>query len=333
MRTCYTFDDVALVPQFNDVPSRTIPELSTLLTKTTQIKIPLLAANMDTVINDPLADILLEEGSIPIYHRFSDFEDQKRWVKKYQNKTFISSGIHQLEKTRELLDLGARGVCFDTAHGHSKLMMEHIEMIKTSHPDCQVIAGNICTAIGYHDLVNAGADAVKVGIGPGAACTTRIVTGFGMPQFSAIAECARLVKKLKVPIIADGGIRNSRDVVLALAAGANTVMIGKLFACAKESAANKVEIDGKMFVKYRGQASKDFQDEFYGGLKEKTVAEGTAFQTPMLGTASEIIHDLLGGLRSGLTYGGACNIGELQEKAEFVVVTSNYMIESRPREG
>lgn len=333
MRTCYTFDDVALVPQFNDVPSRTIPELSTLLTKKTEMKIPLLAANMDTVINDALADILLEQGSIPIYHRFSDFEDQKRWVKKYREKTFISSGIHQLEKTRELLDLGARGVCFDTAHGHSKLMMEHIEAIKSSHPDCQVIAGNICTAIGYHDLVNAGADAVKVGIGPGAACTTRIVTGFGMPQFSAISECARLVKKLKVPIIADGGIRNSRDVVLALAAGANTVMIGKLFACAEESAAQKVEIDGKMFVKYRGQASKDFQDEFYGGLKEKTVAEGTAFKTPMLGKAEDIIHDLLGGLRSGLTYGGACNIAELQEKAEFVVVTSNYMLESRPREG
>ncbi len=331
MRTCYTFDDVALVPQFNDVPSRTIPELSTFLTKKTEIKIPILAANMDTVINDPLADVLLQQGSIPIYHRFSDFEDQKRWVKKYQGKTFISSGIHQLEKTRELLDLGARGVCFDTAHGHSKLMMEHIEKIKTTHPDCEVIAGNICTAIGYHDLVNAGADAVKVGIGPGAACTTRIVTGFGMPQFSAIVECARLVKKLKVPIIADGGIRNSRDMVLALAAGANTVMVGKLFACAEESAAVKEEVDGKMFVKYRGQASKDFQEEFYGGLKEKTVAEGAAFMTPMLGKAEDIIHELLGGLRSGLTYGGACNIAELQVKAEFVKVTSNYMTESQPR--
>jgi IMP dehydrogenase len=331
MRKCYTFDDVALVPQYNDVPSRTIPELSTDLTKKTKIQMPLLAANMDTVINDQLADVLLEQGSLPIYHRFSDFEDQKRWVQKYEDKTFISSGVNQLEKTQELLDLGARGVCFDTAHGHSKLMLAYIEKIKASHPHCEVIAGNICTAIGYHDLVNAGADAVKVGIGPGAACTTRIVTGFGVPQFSAITECARLARKLKVPIIADGGIRNSRDVVLALAAGANSVMIGKLFAMTEESAAPKEKTDNQTYIKYRGQASKDFQDEFYGGLKEKTVAEGTAFKVPVIGKAEDLVHDLLGGVRSGMTYGGACDIGELQTKAEFVIVTSNYMSESKPR--
>lgn len=336
MKNAYTFDDVALVPQFNNIPSRTVPTLDTWLTRNLKMNIPILAANMDTVIGDELADILIIEGSVPIYHRFTPFEDQKKWVQKYKDKTFISCGIqHQkLDEIYELLDMGAKGICIDVAHGHSDRMFDFIETIKKKMPNKDVIAGNVCTAMAYHDLVNAGADAVKVGIGPGAACTTRIVTGFGVPQFTAIADCALVAEKLRVPLIADGGIRTSRDVVLALAAGASSVMIGKLFALTHESAAPKrhsMEGSG-LEAKYRGQASKDFQNEFYGGLREKTVAEGVDFWGRVSGNAPELINNLLGGLRSGMTYGGAKNIKELQRKAEFVIVTPSYSIESYPRE-
>ena len=334
MKKAYTFDDVALVPQFNNVPSRLEPSLESWLTKKIKISMPILCSNMDTTISEELADVLIEHGSLPIFHRFtSNHQKQLDWVKRYQNKTFISCGIssEKLEEAKRLLDEGAAGVCVDVAHGHSDKMLEFVRALKESHPEKDVLAGNVCTPMAYHDLVNAGADAVKVGIGPGAACTTRIVTGFGMPQFSAIYECAKVAEKLRVPLIADGGIRNSRDIILALAAGASSVMIGKLFALTKESAASKKEIDGVLCAKYRGQASEDFQTDFYGGLKEKTVAEGVDFWSPVSGTTAQLIESLLGGIRSGLTYGGARNIKELQRKAEFVEVTTNYLSESRTR--
>src|SRR3990167_4121825 len=292
MKHALTYDDVALVPQFNNIPSRTEPLLETWLTKNLKISIPLLAANMDTVMSEDLAEVLLEQGSIPIFHRFTSFELQKKWVKKFKGKTLISCGIQRIEETRELLDLGAIGVCIDVAHGHSDRMFRHIEELKKKHSDKEVIAGNVCTPMAYHDLVNAGADAVKVGVGPGAACTTRIVTGFGVPQFTAIKECAQIASKLRVPLIADGGIKTSRDVVLALAAGASSVMMGKLFALTKESAAIKKEENGLSYAKYRGQASEDFQNDYYGGLKQKTIAEGINFWAEGTKGAQDIIDQL-----------------------------------------
>jgi IMP dehydrogenase len=330
-KRAYTFDDIALVPQFNNVPSRTEPLLETWLTKNRKMQIPLLCANMETAISEKLAEILLAEGSIPIFHRFIDVATQAKWIKKFQGKAFISCGILHIDETRKLLDAGALGVCVDVAHGHSDRMFHFIQELKRSHPDREIIAGNVCTAMAYHDLVNAGADAVKVGVGPGAACTTRMITGFGVPQFTAIYDCAKIAEKLRVPLIADGGIRTSRDVVLALAAGASSVMIGKLFAMTHESAAPKRSSPCGEEAKYRGQASEDFQNDFYGGLKGKTVAEGIDFWGPVTGSAKDLLNQLLGGLRSGLTYGGARNIKELQRKAEFVEVQPSYMHESRPR--
>lgn len=334
MRYALTYDDVALVPQFNNIPSRTEPLLESWLTRRLKVNIPLVAANMDSVMSYPLADLLLANGTVPIFHRFTPLEEQVQWVKRYKEKTFISCGIQKIEETRQLLDLGARGVCIDVAHGHSDRMFRYIEDLKKTHPDKEVIAGNVCTAMAYHDLVNAGADAVKVGVGPGAACTTRMVTGFGVPQFSAVQDCARIAEKLRVPLIADGGIRTSRDVVLALAAGASTVMIGKLFSLTLESAAPKrdsASTPSGLEAKFRGQASADFQNEFYGGLKEKTVAEGVDFWGAVSGSAQTLIDLLLGGIRSGMTYGGAKSIKELQRKAEFVQVSASYIQESKPR--
>lgn len=334
IRKAYTFDDVALVPQFNNIPSRLEPNLESWLTKSRRIKIPLLAANMDSVIGENLADLLINEGTIPIFHRFTHFERQKEWVTKYTDQTFISCGlnIEKKEEVIELLKMGASGVCIDVAHGHSDRMFRFIADIKKACPEKEVIAGNVCTAMAYHDLVNAGADAVKVGIGPGSACKTRVVTGFGVPQFTAIQECAEVAEKLRIPLIADGGIRSSRDVVLALAAGASSVMMGKLFALTHESAAPKRMLADQKQAKYRGQASQNFQEEFYGGLKENTVAEGVDFWANVEYSALDVIHDILGGLRSAMTYGGSRNLKELQRKAEFVEVTSTYAVESFPRQ-
>ena len=331
MREALTYDDVALVPQFNNIPSRTEPSLETWLTRKLKITIPILAANMDSVIGYDLAKILIGEGSLPIFHRFTTFEEQVKWIQTFKDQTFISCGIQKIDETRKLLDLGAVGVCIDVAHGHSDRMFRHIEELKKTHPDKQIIAGNVCTAMAYHDLVNAGADAVKVGVGPGAACSTRMVTGFGVPQFSAVMDCASVAEKLRVPLIADGGIRTSRDIVLALAAGASSVMIGKLFAMTYESAALKRKSPSGTDARFRGQASENFQNEFYGGLKAKTVAEGIDFWGPVTGSAVDLLAQFLGGIRSGMTYGGARNIKELQRKAEFVQVTNSYIFESKPR--
>lgn len=334
MRKAYTFDDVALVPQYNNVPSRTEPVLDTWLTKSIKMNIPLLAANMDSVVCSDLAKVLIKRGSIPIFHRFTSLDNQIHFVKEFPKQVFVSAGINDHDSILKLIDEGALGVCLDIAHGHSETAMKFVSKLKAERPEAEVIAGNVCTAMAYHDLVNAGADAVKVGVGPGAACTTRMVTGFGVPQLTAIRDCAVVAERLRVPLIADGGVKSSRELVLALAAGASSVMLGKLFSLTEEGASlkrNNPET-GLRECKYRGQASEDFQNDFYGGVKKDTVPEGIGFWAKVSGSADQLIDNLLGGLRSGLTYGGAKNIKELQRKAEFVEVTGTYLKESMPRE-
>ena len=337
----YTFDDVALIPQYSDIDSRLEPDLSTWLTRGVKIKMPLIPSNMDTVISPELARVVIEQGGLPIFHRFTTLNKKKEWLEEFGDKMFLSVGIKEehFNELRELRDSGVKspiGICVDVAHIHGRQGCHFVEKVKTEFPLLQIIAGNICTPLAYHDLVNAGADACKVGIGNGAACLTRMVTGFGVPQFSAIYECAQVAKKLKVPLIADGGIRNSRDVVLALAAGASTVMIGKLFALTNESPAKKSTLiqndtENILMAQYRGQASEEFQKDYYGELRKGIVAEGESFWATVSGPAQQVIDELLGGLRSGLTYGGARTIKELQQKAEFREVCSTYMIESNTR--
>jgi len=293
-----TYDDVALVPQFNNIESRTDPDLTTWLTKNTTVGMPLIPSNMDTVIGKDLANVIVNRGGFPIFHRFCPLEEQLDFFRSFPNECYVSIGMNNVENVKPLYKAGAKGVCIDIAHGHSLMMMNLIRELKMCYPDKEIIAGNICTPMAYNDLVNAGADCCKVGIGGGSACSTRVVTGFGVPQFSAIYNISEYAKKLKVPIIADGGIRNSRDVVLSLAAGASTVMIGNLFAKTFESAAKKYEVkDGirnpiysfenvklnDVYVHYRGQASADFQNEYYGGIKKGTVPEGVDFMAKCTG--------------------------------------------------
>ena len=348
MKQALTFDDVALVPVYNNVASRTEPSLRTHLSSNVEMRVPIVASNMDTVICPDLAKVCQDVGSVPIFHRFAKFEEKVKWLNEFPG-AFMSCGIRigdvvEIDKLIDETPLG--GVCFDIAHGHDSRLLDTIYKLKLAYPELEVIAGNVCTADGYRDLVNAGATAVKVGIGPGAACTTRMVTGFGVPQFTAIQDVAAAKKRLYVPIIADGGIRNSADIVKALAAGADSVMLGKLFALTNESAAPKrqptkregnVDVgfravaSGPVEAKYRGQASSDFQEEFFGATKDGTVPEGEAFWAPVSGPAVDVFQKLLAGVRSGMTYGGARTIEELQRKAEFVQVTGNYHAESNPR--
>ena len=349
MKQALTFDDVALVPVFNNVESRTEPKTSTCLTPQIKMSIPLLASNMDTVIGPELARVLVEAGSVPIFHRFAKFEQKVAWINEFPT-SFLSCGIRpgdvvEIEKLLEETPL--RGVCFDIAHGHDMRLLKLIASLKNKYPELEVIAGNVCTPDGYRDLVTVGATTVKIGIGPGAACTTRKVTGFGVPQFTAIQEIAAVKKKLLIPIIADGGIRGSADIVKALAAGADSVMLGKLFALTNESAAPKrwkacgpnsayhygfeAKEVGYQQAKYRGQASADFQEDYFGATKDGTVPEGEAFWADVSGPAMNLIQKLMAGLRSGMTYGGARSIPELQRKAEFIQVTGNYEAESSPR--
>jgi len=338
MKKAYTFDDVALVPQYNNIASRTEPSLCSLLTERSDVNVPIVAANMDTVISENLAEVLISNNTYPIFHRFCSDDRLKTFSAKYSESCYMSIGLN--DRSLKLLPyyekVGVRGICIDIAHAHSSSVIELIRDISSKY-SFEIIAGNVCTPGGYIDLVHAGADAVKVGIGPGAACTTRMVTGFGVPQFTAIQDCAEESKKYGVPIIADGGIRNSSDIAKALAAGANTVMIGKLFALTFESAAEKKLVYengdqvGKYIAKYRGQASKDFQTEFKGGLKRGTVAEGESFWADVNKSAQEVIDELTGGLRSAFTYAGARTLDEFQRKVQFVEVTNTYLAESNTR--
>jgi IMP dehydrogenase len=340
MRKALTFDDVCLVPRYTNIDSRTEPVLGTKLTRNLHMGIPLIPANMDTVISPQLANVIVSYGGIPIFHRFETTERQIEWANAIECPFVMSMGINDFHRVEAVAETGRLyGVCIDVANGHSLKVIDLVKRLRDLFPDSflEIIAGNICTGRAAHDLINAGVDAIKVGIGPGAACTTRKRTGFGVPQFTAIQDCAGVAKEFHIPVIADGGIRDSRDVVLALAAGASSVMIGKLFACTEESAASKRHTGcrsnaGERQAKYRGLASASFQEDYYGEVKEGTVPEGEDFWAPVTGSAKQLIDDLIGGIRSGMTYAGARDIEELQRKAKFLQVTPAYMEESGARE-
>jgi IMP dehydrogenase len=248
----------------------------------------------------------------------------------------VGTGNDTLERAQALADAGIDVIVVDTAHGHSKGVLEAVKRLRSDFPDLQIMAGNIATPEAYKALVEAGADAVKLGIGPGSICTTRVVAGVGVPQISAILEVSAESRKLGVPVVADGGIKYSGDVVKALAAGADAVMIGSMFAGTDEAPGEKVLYQGRSYKVYRGMGSigamragsKDryFQD----GQKDdgKLVPEGIEGRVPYRGSISESIYQLIGGLRSGMGYVGAKTIAELREKAVFRKISSAGLRES-----
>ncbi|MDD4569166.1 MAG: IMP dehydrogenase [Tepidanaerobacteraceae bacterium] len=240
------------------------------------------------------------------------------------------------ERLKALVEANADVVVVDTAHGHSKGVLEAVYRIKESYPDLQVIAGNVATAEATSDLIQAGADAVKVGMGPGSICTTRVVAGIGVPQVTAIYDCCEEAKKHNIPIIADGGIKYSGDIVKAIAAGADVVMLGSLFGGTEESP-GKIEIfKGRSFKVYRGMGSmgameQGSKDRYFQENLKKLVPEGVEGRVPYKGPVSETVYQLLGGLRAGMGYCGAENIQELQE-AKFIRISSAGLRESHPHD-
>lgn len=248
----------------------------------------------------------------------------------------VGVGADRDERVEALLKAGADVIAIDTAHGHSIGVIESVREIKEKFPECQIIAGNIATAEAAEDLINAGVDAIKVGIGPGSICTTRIIAGVGTPQLTAIFDCAKVAKKHNIPVIADGGIKYSGDITKAIAAGASTVMIGSLFAGTDESPGETILFQGRTYKIYRGMGSigamkagsKDryFQDEIDNEVK--LVPEGIEGRVPYRGPLSSSIHQLIGGLRAGMGYTGCKSIEELNTKATFMKISNAGLRES-----
>lgn len=244
-------------------------------------------------------------------------------------------GVNQLDRVKALYEAGVDVVVLDSAHGHSKGIIDTAILIKKTFPNLELIAGNVATAAATKALCEAGVDAVKVGIGPGSICTTRIVSGVGVPQISAIDECANEALKFNVPIIADGGIKYSGDIAKAIAAGASSVMIGSLLAGTDESPGELFTFQGRQYKTYRGMGSlaamqKGSSDRYFqeGTASEKLVPEGIEGRVPYIGNIKSVIHQLIGGLRSSMGYVGAGDIEKFQQKAEFVEITSAGLKES-----
>lgn len=249
----------------------------------------------------------------------------------------IGATADVMERAEGLLSVGVDVLIFDSAHGHSHNILESIRKVREAFPEAQLIAGNVATAAGTRALIEAGADCVKIGIGPGSICTTRVVAGIGVPQITAIYDAACEAKKYGIPVIADGGIKYSGDIVKALAAGANTVMLGSLLAGCEESPGETEIYQGRQFKVYRGMGSlaamaQGSKDRYFQEGNSKLVPEGVEGRVPYRGSASDNIYQLLGGIRAGMGYCGTATIGELQARGQFVRITNAGLIESHPHD-
>jgi len=326
-----TYDDVLIVPSKSAVRSRKDPNLSTRLTKKLKIGMPFISANMDTVTESGMAIAMGQLGGAGILHRFMSVEAQIEEVRKVRNSGVAviaaSIGVNEEGRARAeaLVREGANLLTIDIAHGHSVAMIETLHWLRDKFQDkVELIAGNVATPEATEELIRAGADAIKVGIGPGSMCTTRIITGAGVPQLTAVAWCAEVARNHGVPVIADGGLKSSGDVVKALAAGAETVMLGSLLAGCLETPG---EIHGGK-KHYRGMASRAAQVSWRGGLPEGMAPEGEATSVSVKGSVKDVVMELAGGLRSGMSYINADNLGEILEKARFMEMSANGIRES-----
>ncbi len=340
--TGLTFDDVLLVPQYSEVVPTEV-DTTGFFTKTIKLKEPIVSSAMDTVTESKMAIALGQMGALGVIHKNFSVEKQVAEVSSAKKAgVLVAAAIGAtgdfFERAEALVKAGADALVVDTSHGHSKRVLEAVKKIK-KNLKVQVVAGNVATYEGAMALVKAGADAVKVGIGPGSICTTRMVSGCGVPQIYAIQEAVRACKAKKIPVIADGGIKYSGDITKALAAGAACVMVGSLLAGTEEAPGEVFEDPptggGKQYKSYRGmgslgamnEGSKDRygQEKVVGG---KLVPEGVEARVPFKGSVVKIIEQLTGGLRSGMGYVGAKNILELQKKAKFVRISPAGLRES-----
>lgn len=326
-----TYDDVLIVPSKSAVRSRRDPNLATRLTRRFKIDMPFISANMDTVTESPMAIAMNKLGGIGILHRFMTLENQLREVRavKESGAKLIAASIGVNEEGRkaavELVKEGVNILTIDIAHGHSVAMLETIQWLKDSFAEkIDIIAGNVATPEATEELIKAGADAIKVGIGPGSMCTTRIITGCGVPQLTAVAWCTDVARGHNVPVIADGGLKSSGDIVKAIAAGAETVMLGSLLS-------GTLETPGEIHYgkkHYRGMASRAAQVSWRGNLPEGMAPEGESTAIPVKGSVKDVVMELAGGLRSGMSYVNATELSEIPEKARFMEMSPNGFRES-----
>lgn len=332
-----TFDDVLLVPRYSEISSRRTPSLRTKITKNYFIDLPVITANMDTITEHQMACTMARMGAIGSLHRFMTIEEQVKQVeliKKFQKENKLTTPIaasigvkeEGMKRAEKLVEAGVQIITLDIAHGDSIMMLETLDYLKITFPNVDVIAGNVATSDGVKRMIDRGADAVKVGIGPGSMCTTRIITGHGVPQLSAIALAVSTASKFGIPVIADGGLKNSGDIVKALAAGASSVMVGSLVSGTLETPG---EVKGGM-KQYRGMASKSAQVSWRGEMPQGMAAEGESTQIPCKGSVENVIEELMGGLRSGMTYLGVDNLAAMSEAALFMQMTASGMSESKP---
>lgn len=356
-----TFDDVLLIPAESHVLPNEV-DLSTQLADNIKLNIPLISAGMDTVTEGAMAIAMALQGGLGVVHKNMSIQAQASEVANVKsvvvpsnatkaavddkNRLLCAAAVgvtsDTFERAEALLEAGADAIVIDTAHGHSAGVLRKIKEFREHFPKQTLIAGNVATGDATRALFDAGVDVVKVGIGPGSICTTRIVAGVGVPQITAIYDAASAAREYHKPIIADGGIKYSGDVVKALAAGGNAVMLGSMLSGTTEAPGDIFEDNGKKYKRYRGmgsvgamaQAHGSSDRYFQGGVNEanKLVPEGIEARVEYKGDVSDVVFQIDGGLRSGMGYCGAANISELIEKAQFVQITNAGLRESHPHD-
>lgn len=344
-----TYDDVLLLPDASDVVPSEV-DTTTQLTRRISIAVPLVASAMDTVTESAMAIAMSKAGGIGIIHRNLPIADQVTHVKLVKNVGLVGAAVgvgdDGFARAQALIEAGVDVIVVDTAHGHHRAVLDAIARIKKYSPDIQIIGGNIATRAGAQALINAGADAVKVGVGPGSICTTRVVAGVGVPQITAIMEAAKACNKAGIPLIADGGLAYSGDIVKAIVAGANSVMLGSLLAGCQEAPGELIEINGVKYKTYRGMGSlgamqsrgeqksysKDryMQDDVLS--EDKLVPEGIEGKVIFRGSVEDVVHQLVGGLRSGMGYAGAPDIQTLRREGRLIQITAAGLQESHPHD-
>ena len=356
-----TFDDVLLIPAESHVLPNEV-DLSTQLADNLKLHIPLISAGMDTVTEGPMAIAMALQGGLGVVHKNMSIQAQAGEVANVksvvvpasatkaavddQNRLLCAAAVgvtsDTFERAEALLKAGADAIVIDTAHGHSAGVLRKIKEIRDHFPDVTLIAGNVATGEATAALFDSGVDVVKVGIGPGSICTTRVVAGVGVPQITAIYDAATVAREYGKPIIADGGIKYSGDVVKALAAGGNAVMLGSMLSGTTEAPGEVFEDQGKKYKAYRGmgsvgamaQAHGSSDRYFQGGVNEanKLVPEGIEARVEYKGDVSDIVFQIDGGLRSGMGYVGAPDIPTLINNAQFVQITNAGLRESHPHD-
>jgi IMP dehydrogenase len=351
-----TFDDVLLVPQYSEI----LPgdaSVASRFSRHIEVSTPLVSAAMDTVTEDRMAVAMALEGGIGVIHRNQAPERQAEQVAAVKAAPIpadassagldgkgrlhvaaaVGVGQDSIARAEMLVRAGVDALVVDTAHGHTRNVIEALRRYRASYGEAiDLVAGNVATAEGTAALIEAGADGVKVGIGPGSICTTRIVAGVGVPQLTAIMQCSSVARPAGVPIIADGGIRYSGDIVKALAAGADSVMLGRLLAVAEESPGEAERVEGRVVKEYRGMGSLGAMsagsDRYPQIDRRKLVPEGVEARLSVEGPLSGILYQLIGGTRAGMTYCGAGSIADLRARAQFVQITNSGQIESHPHD-